>query len=114
SFSFIVILALAFAFGYLNGLNSASSIITTVISSRALAPRPALALSILCMCAGPFIFGLAVAGTIATDLIALPAITMPVIVAALLGAIIWVALSAWLRLPCSTTHAFIGSLIGAA
>lgn len=114
SISFGLILLLIFVFGYLNGLNAAGSIIATVVSSRALNPRTALIASIICLCVGPSLFGLAVAGTISADLVYLPAITSPVVIAALGGAILWISLAAWLRLPCSTTHAFIASLVGAA
>ncbi|MCA9905266.1 MAG: inorganic phosphate transporter [Anaerolineae bacterium] len=112
--SFILILILTFAFGYLNGVNGAGSVIATVISSRALKPNTALALAIISMCIGPFVFGIAVAGTISVDLISLNAVTTPVIIAALGGAVGWIGLSTFLRIPCSTTQAFIGSLLGAA
>jgi PiT family inorganic phosphate transporter len=111
---FAIILLLTFAFGYFNGLNSAGSIIATVISSRALRPNVARALAILCICAGPFLFGIAVAGTISADLVTFNAVTTPVVIAALAGAVVWMAIAAWMRLPSSTTQAFIGSLIGAA
>jgi len=112
--SLILILILTFAFGYLNGVNGAGSVIATVISSRALRPNVALALAIACMGIGPFVFGIAVAGTIGADLISLSAVTTPVIIAALAGAVGWIGLAAALRIPCSTTQAFIGSLLGAA
>lgn len=112
--SFLIIVVLTFAFGYLNGLNGAGSIVATVVSSRALKPNTAILLAVLCMSAGPFLFGIAVAGTIGADLVSLQAVTIPVVIAALSGAIGYVALAAWLKLPCSTTQAFIGSLIGAA
>ncbi|MCC6613913.1 MAG: inorganic phosphate transporter [Anaerolineae bacterium] len=112
--SLVLILLLTFAFGYLNGLNSAGSVIATVISSRALRPNVALALALACMCIGPFVLGIAVAGTIGSGLINLSAVTTPVVLAALAGAVGWIGLAAALRLPCSTTQAFIGSLLGAA
>ncbi|MBC6937986.1 MAG: anion permease [Chloroflexi bacterium] len=112
TFSFLLILLLTFAFGYLNGVNGAGSVIATVISSRALKPNAALALALLCICAGPFVFGLAVAGTMSTDLVSLSAVTIPLVIATLGGAIGWTALAAWLRLPCSMTQALIGSLLG--
>lgn len=111
---FAIILILTFVFGYFNGLNSAGSIIATVISSRALTPNVARILAIICICAGPFLFGIAVAGTISSDLVSFNAITTPVVIAALSGSVVWMAISAWMRLPSSTTQAFIGSLIGAA
>lgn len=112
-FSFALILILTFAFGYLNGLHGAGSVVATVISTRALSPRMALALVALCMCAGPFVLGLAVASSISVDLVSAAAITTPVVIAALAGAVAWVSLSAWLNLPCSATHAFVASLLGA-
>ena len=110
---FATILILTFAFGYLNGLNGAGSILATVVSSRALGPRIALALTIVCLCVGPFVFGLAVAGAVSVDLVRWYAVTTPVIIAALAGAVGWIALAAWLKIPCSTTQAFVGSLVGA-
>lgn len=109
----LTILILVFAFGYLNGLNGGGSVVATVISSRALQPRVALALTIACMCLGPFLLGLAVASSISADLVVASAVTRPIVIAALVGAVSWIGMAAWLRLPCSTTHAFVGGLIGA-
>jgi inorganic phosphate transporter, PiT family len=111
--SLVFILILTFIFGYLNGLNGGGSVLATVISSRALAPRTAVLMTIACIGAGPFLLGLAVASAISADLVTSTAVTMPVVIAALAGAVTWVSLAAWLRLPSSTTHAFIGSLLGA-
>ncbi len=110
---FAIILLLALVFGYLNSLNGAASIVATLVSSRALAPRQALLLATICMCLGPFALGIAVASTIAADIIAIRAQTSTVLVAALLGAILWVSIALWLKIPSSTTQAFVGSLIGA-
>lgn len=112
--SLSIVLLLTFAFGYLNGLNGAGSVIATVVSSRALDPKKAVALAIFCMVAGPFVLGLAVVSTVSADLVLLSAVNTPVVIASLAGAIGWVALAAKLRIPCSTTHSFIGALIGAA
>lgn len=111
--SFATILILTFAFGYLNGLNGAGSILATVVSSRALRPRTALAMTLACLCVGPFVFGMAVAGTVSVDLVRWYAVTTPVVIASLAGAVGWIGLAAWFNIPCSTTQAFIGSLVGA-
>jgi inorganic phosphate transporter, PiT family len=111
--SFVLILVLAFIFGYLNGTGGAANIVATLISSRAMSPRTALLLATLCMGAGPFVLGVAVAGTIGADLIVENAVTVQVVVAALLGAILWILLTLWFRIPCSSTQAFVGGLIGA-
>lgn len=110
---FIPILGLTLVFGYLNSLNGAASIVATLISSRALSPRKALLMAALCMCAGPFLLGAAVAGTVGADMVAPEAQTSNVLVAALVGAIVWVLVAVWLKIPSSTTQAFVGSLVGA-
>jgi inorganic phosphate transporter, PiT family len=109
---FIPILLLTLIFGYLNSLNGAASIVATLISSRALSPRKALFLAALCMCAGPFLLGAAVAGTVGVDMVAPRAQTANVLIAALIGAIAWVLITVWLKIPSSTTQAFVGSLVG--
>lgn len=111
--SLSVVLILTFAFGYLIGLNGAGSVIATIVSSRSMNPRAAVALAIFCMVVGPFILGLAVVGTISADLVSMTAVNAPVIISALAGAILWSSLAARYKIPSSTTHAFIGSLVGA-
>jgi PiT family inorganic phosphate transporter len=112
--SLIAILALALAYGYLNGLHGSASIVATVISSRALGPRQALALAAVGMCAGPFLLGVAVANTLGHELVSAEATTVQVVIAALIGAILWSAFTLWLRIPASISQALIGSLVGAA
>jgi PiT family inorganic phosphate transporter len=112
--SSIIIILLTFAFGYLNGLHGAGTVIATVVSSRALRPNMAILLAVLCMSIGPFVFGIAVAGTIGVGLINVQAVTIPVVIAALAGAIGYMSIAAWLKLPSSATQAFIGSIVGAA
>lgn len=109
---FIPILLLTLVFGYMNSVNAAGTIVATLISSRALSPRRSLVLATIAMCAGPFILGFAVAGTIGSDIVASQAQTASVLIAALLGAIAWIGLALWLKIPSSTTQAFVGSLIG--
>ncbi len=109
---FIPILLLTLIFGYLNSLNGAASIVATLISSRAMTPRRAVFLAALCMCVGPFLLGVAVAGAVGSDMVAIHAQTSEVLVAALLGAIAWMLLTVWLKIPSSATQAFVGSLVG--
>jgi inorganic phosphate transporter, PiT family len=109
-----VILALALVYGYLNGQHGSASIVATMISSRAIGPRQALLLAALGMSAGPFLLGIAVAGTIGADLISPEARTAHVVIAALVSAIAWSALTLFLKIPSSISQALIGGLIGAA
>lgn len=107
----IVILALVYAF--LNGRNDSSSIVATMISSRALSPRIALVITAAAEFMGPFIFGIAVAKTIGHGIVQANVISTSVILAALLSAVFWNLLTGYLGLPSSSSHALIGGLIGA-
>ena len=109
---FVPILLLTLVFGYMNSVNAIASIVATLVSTRALSPRRSLILATIAMCAGPFLLGVAVAGTIGSDIVAAEAQTSNVLIAALLGAIVWIGLALWFKVPSSTTHAFVGSLIG--
>lgn len=110
----IVLIFLALVFDFFNGLNDSANIVATVISSRAMNPRPALLLTALGEFIGPFLFGLAVARAISTDLLDAGAISLEVLLAALLGAILWNLGSLYLGVPSSSSHALVGGLLGAA
>ncbi len=107
----IVILAVVYAF--LNGRNDSSSIVATMISSRALSPRAALGITAVAEFLGPFIFGIAVAKTIGHGIVQAEVISTTVILAAMLSAVAWNLLTGYLGLPSSSSHALIGGLIGA-
>ncbi len=109
----VFILALALLYGYLNGLHGSASIVATVVSSRALEPRAALMLAAVGIGLGPLLLGVAVANTIGAELISPQATTVPVLVAALVGAIAWSSLTLRLNIPSSLSHALIGGIIGA-
>ena len=107
----VIILAVVYAF--MNGLNDSSGIVATMISSRAMAPRAALALTAVAEFLGPFIFGIAVARTIGRGVVNATAINTHVILAAMLTAVLWIMLTSILGLPSSSSHALIGGLTGA-
>ena len=109
----IFLIVLALVFDFLNGFQDASNIIATVISTRALPPRVALILTAMAEFAGPFIFGVAVAKTIGRELVVPGSITIEVIVAALLSAILWNLFTWYLGIPSSSSHALVGGIIGA-
>ncbi len=108
-----IILLLALIYGYLNGQHGSASIVATIISSRALGPRQALILAALAISLGPFLFGVAVANTIAEELLAPEARTVYVVIAGLTGAIVWSGLTLAFRIPSSISQALIGGLVGA-
>lgn len=109
----IVIIILALVSDFLNGFHDASNIVATMISSRAMSPRLALLISAAAHFAGPFLFGVAVATTIGSEVVDPAAITSPVIIAALCSAVLWNLLTWYFGWPSSTSHALIGGLIGA-
>jgi inorganic phosphate transporter, PiT family len=107
---FLVILALGF--DLLNGIHDSSNIVATMISSRAFSPRVALGVTAACEFSGPFIFGVAVAKTIGHDIVSAETVTMEVLIAALIGAILWNLLTWFLGIPSSSSHAIIGGILG--
>jgi PiT family inorganic phosphate transporter len=112
-FLLIVIIAIALMFDFLNGLHDSSNIVATMISSRALSPQKALGMTAIAEFAGPFLFGVAVATTIGSEVVDPAAISSAVIIAALSSAILWNLLTWYFGWPSSTSHALIGGLIGA-
>jgi PiT family inorganic phosphate transporter len=62
---------------------------------------------------GPFVFGVAVAETIGRELVDPAFMTMPVVIAAMLSAVIWNLITWWLGIPSSSSHALVGGIIGA-
>lgn len=110
----IAIIIVALIFNFLNGIHDSSNIVATMISSRAFSPRAALGVTAVAEFAGPFLFGVAVAQTIGRDIVNTDAVSMPVIMAALIGGILWNLLTWYLGIPSSSSHALIGGIIGAA
>jgi len=109
----IVVIVLGLGFDLLNGIHDSSNIVATMISSRAFSPRVALGVTAVAEFSGPFIFGVAVATTIGSDVVSSKVITVGVILAALVGAILWDLLTWYLGFPSSSSHALIGGIIGA-
>jgi len=109
----VVLIALALVFDFLNGLHDSSNIVATMISSRAFRPQVALGVTAVAEFTGPFLFGVAVAKTIGEDVVQSHAITMEVILAALIGAITWNLVTWLLGIPSSSSHALIGGFLGA-
>ncbi len=109
---FTVILALIFDFG--NGLNDAANSIATVVATRALPLWGAVILAAIGNFSGVFLFGVAVATTIAKGLVDPEIVTAYVILGGLVGSILWVYFATYKGLPISASHSLIGGFIGAA
>ena len=106
-------IGLALIFDFLNGLHDSSNIVATVISSRAMAPRRILLITAIAHFVGPFLFGVAVATTIGHEVVRESAVTLPVIEAALIAAIVWNLITWFLGIPSSSSHALVGGIVGA-
>ncbi len=111
--SLIVLIVLGVGFAFLNGVHDSCNIVATMISSRAILPRPALFLTSIAEFIGPFIFGVAVANTISQDIVSPAKLNVLIIIAALLGAILWNLITWASGIPSSSSHALIGGLVGA-
>src|SRR5512133_1873359 len=85
----IILIVFALVFDFLNGVHDSSNVVATMISSRAIRPRIALALTAVANFVGPFIFGVAVATTIGHDIVSSEAINITVLIAACFAAIFW-------------------------
>jgi PiT family inorganic phosphate transporter len=108
---FLVILV-ALVFEYINGFHDTANSIATVVATKVLSPRQAVALAAITNLLGA-LWGVKVAQTVASGLVDTKVVTSEVLVCALLGAIVWNLLTWWLGLPSSSSHALVGGLCGA-
>jgi PiT family inorganic phosphate transporter len=108
----IVVLGLALVFDYINGFHDTANAIATSVSTRALKPHQAIALSATANFVGA-LTGTEVARTIGAGLVDQTDTNQVVVAAALIGAITWNLLTWRLGIPSSSSHALIGGLLGA-
>jgi PiT family inorganic phosphate transporter len=108
----VVVFGLAVLFDYINGFHDTANAIATSVSTRALSPRVAIAMSATANFVGA-LTGTAVAKTIGAGLVVPQAEGGVVVAAALAGAIVWNLLTWRLGIPSSSSHALIGGLLGA-
>jgi len=110
----VIIVLIALGFDFVNGFHDAANSIATVVSTRVLTPRLAVAWAAFFNFAAFLVFGTHVASTIAKDVVTQDILSQPVIFAGLLGAILWDLITWWFGLPTSSSHALIGGMAGAA
>lgn len=118
----ILTIILALVFDFINGFHDSANAISTIVATRVLTPVQAVTMAAFGNLIGPIFFGTAVAATIGkgiinTDLIQsmLPQETFVImILAALVGAIVWDIITWYFGIPVSSSHALIGGLIGSA
>src|SRR5919109_550752 len=104
----------ALFFDFVNGFHDSANAIATVVGTRALKPVYAVSMAAIANFTGPFIFGTAIAATVGKGIIQPEFSTVYVILAGLIGAIIWDLITWYFGLPSSSSHALIGGLVGSA
>jgi PiT family inorganic phosphate transporter len=110
----IITVLIALAFDFLNGFHDAANSIATVVSTRVLSPKLAVLWAAFFNFVAAFFLGTAVAKTIGQGMIRVSEVTQFVVIAGLMGAIVWDLLTWWWALPTSSSHALIGGYAGAA
>jgi PiT family inorganic phosphate transporter len=106
-------IAVALIFDFINGFHDAANSIATVVSTRVLSPRAAVAWAAFFNFVAFIVFPSHVSAAIAKG-VAPEAVTQNVILATLFGAIVWNLLTWWWGLPSSSSHALMGGFAGAA
>jgi inorganic phosphate transporter, PiT family len=109
----VLVVIFALAFDYINGFHDTANAIATVVSTRVLAPRTAILMAAGLNFLGA-IYSENVAKTIAKGLVDPRDATQTVVLAALIGAIVWNLITWKFGIPSSSSHALIGGLCGAA
>ena len=110
----VITIFLAFIFDFLNGMNDAANSISTVVATRVMKPRDAVAMAAFMNFIAAFVFTTAVASTFGKGLVDIKVINQTTIMAAVIGAIIWTYLATRWGLPISVSHSITGGLVGAA
>src|SRR2546425_1652200 len=110
---FITVVLAAIVFEYSNGFHDAANAIATVVSTKVLTPRQAIAMAAIFNLTGAMLGG-AVASTVGKGLVDTNVVTMTTVLCALIAAFAWNITTWWVGLPSSSSHALIGGVCGAA
>ena len=110
----VIIVLVAFVFDFINGFHDSANSIATVVGTRVLSPLVAVMWAAMFNFLAAFTVGTAVARTVGKGMIDVNVVTPSVILAALLGAIIWNLITWYFGLPSSSSHALLGGYAGSA
>lgn len=108
-----IIIFVALVFDFLNGMNDAANSIATIVSTRVLSPRIAVAWAAFFNLIAAFGFGVGVAKTIGKGVVSPEIISLWFVLAVLIGAVSWTHICTVMGLPISVSHALVGGIIGA-
>jgi PiT family inorganic phosphate transporter len=109
-----IVIALVLIFDFINGFHDSANSIATVVSTKVLSPIAAVGLAATFNFLAFLIFPLKVATTIGKGVINPEIITLELIAAAVMAAVIWNLITWWMSLPSSSSHTLVGGLVGAA
>ncbi len=110
----IAVLFAGLAFDFVNGFHDAANAIATIVATRVLTPRQAVAWAAFFNITALFVFGTGVAATVGSGLVDLTYVTPQVVLSGLIGATLWGLMTWRLGLPSSSSHALLGGYAGAA
>ncbi|HSL70436.1 MAG TPA: inorganic phosphate transporter [Longimicrobiales bacterium] len=110
----LAIVVIAFLFDFINGFHDSANSIATIVGTRVLSPLVAVGWAAFFNFAALYVVGTAVARTIGKGMIDIEVVTPSVVLAGLLGAIIWNLITWYYGLPSSSSHALLGGYAGAA
>jgi PiT family inorganic phosphate transporter len=109
----VALIGVALVFDFLNGLHDAANSIATIVSTRVLRPQYAVFWAAFFNFIAFLFFGLHVAETLGTGIVAANVVDARVIFAALMGAISWNIITWVFGIPSSSSHALVGGMLGA-
>jgi PiT family inorganic phosphate transporter len=113
SITLVLLILVALAFDFMNGLHDAANSIATIVSTRVLKPQYAVVWAAFFNFAAYFVFGVHVANTVGSGIVDPKLVDDPLVFGALMGAISWNAVTWWGGIPSSSSHALIGGIVGA-
>jgi PiT family inorganic phosphate transporter len=108
----IAVIVIALVFDYTNGFHDAANAVATSISTRAVPPNVALLAAAVLNLVGALV-STHVAATVASGIVEIEAVTSPVLLGGLVGAIVWNLATWWWAIPSSSSHCLIGGVAGA-
>jgi len=108
-----VIIFIALVFDFLNGMNDAANSVATIVSTRVLSPRLAVAWAAFFNLIAAFGLGVGVAKMIGKGVVSPDVISLWFVLAVLVGAVLWTHVCTMMGLPISVSHALVGGIVGA-
>src|ERR1700738_2670668 len=110
----VLLISIALVFDFINGFHDAANSVATIVATRVLTPFQAVVWAAFFNFVSAFLFGTGVASTVGKGFVNPKFVTLEVILAGLMGAIVWDLITWWFGLPTSSSHALIGGYAGAA